>query len=119
MPPWSSCRSKLTGVAWAVGHGNPSRAHDRQFRKSILVRWKVVPLTLSPMSQAKDIYFVIGGSGFVGRHIVQQLLKRGDNVSVFDIVQRYHDTPFYSGDISDQDQVASALRKASFLFSAS
>jgi sterol-4alpha-carboxylate 3-dehydrogenase (decarboxylating) len=67
------------------------------------------------MSLSKDVYLVIGGSGFVGRHIVQQLLDRGDNVSVFDIVQRYHDTPFYSGDISEQEQVANALRKVSLL----
>jgi sterol-4alpha-carboxylate 3-dehydrogenase (decarboxylating) len=58
----------------------------------------------------KDIYLVIGGSGFLGRHIVQGLLDRGDSVSVFDIVQRYHDVPFYSGDITEQDSVAQALR---------
>ncbi|KAJ7601077.1 C-3 sterol dehydrogenase [Mycena floridula] len=63
-------------------------------------------------AKRKDVYMVIGGSGFVGRHIVQQLLDRGDNVSVFDIVQRYHDTPFYSGDISVQEQVSLALRKS-------
>ena len=54
---------------------------------------------------------VVGGNGFLGRHIVQQLLERGDIVSVFDIVERYNDVTFYSGDISDQESVASALRK--------
>ncbi len=54
---------------------------------------------------------VIGGNGFLGRHIVQQLVDRGDIVSVFDIVERFNDVPFYAGDISDQSSVASALQK--------
>lgn len=59
----------------------------------------------------KDIYIVIGGSGFLGRHIVDQLRARGDNVSVFDIVQRYHDVPFYSGDITNVESLSKALRE--------
>ncbi len=63
------------------------------------------------MSSQRDTFLVIGGSGFLGRHIVEALVARGDPVAVFDIVQRYHDTPFYSGDISDQAQVSDAIRK--------
>ena len=59
----------------------------------------------------KDVYIVIGGSGFLGRHIVEALVNRGDTVSVLDIVQRYHDVPFYSADISVQNQVEDAFRK--------
>ena len=59
---------------------------------------------------------VIGGNGFLGRHIVLQLLERGDIVSAFDIVERYNDVQFYSGDISDQESVASALRKVLIFF---
>ena len=58
----------------------------------------------------REVYLVIGGSRFLGRHIVEALLKRGDEVVVLDIVQRYDDVAFYSADITDQAQVEEALR---------
>lgn len=89
-------------------------AHIRQVIRPSF-RFCIQPYILLPSSimagTQKDVYLVIGGSGFLGRHIVQQLLARGDNVSVFDIVQRYDDVPFFSGDISEKEQVAAVLRR--------
>ena len=74
-----------------------------------------VTVALAKMStQHKDVYLVIGGSGFVGRHIVEQLVARGDVVSVFDIVQRHHDVPFHSGDITNEQNILDAIRKVGY-----
>ncbi|KAG2351368.1 C-3 sterol dehydrogenase [Suillus spraguei] len=56
------------------------------------------------MSQQKEVYLVIGGSGFVGRHIVEHLLARGTS-------SRHHDVDFYSGDIADESQLLDVLKK--------
>jgi sterol-4alpha-carboxylate 3-dehydrogenase (decarboxylating) len=63
---------------------------------------------------AKDSYLVIGGCGFLGRHIVEQLLARGERaVAVFDLVQRHNDknVQFFTGDICNLDDLGTALKK--------
>lgn len=47
----------------------------------------------------------------MGRHIVEQLLERGESVAVFSRVQRHYDVPFYSGDINDESQISQAIQK--------
>jgi sterol-4alpha-carboxylate 3-dehydrogenase (decarboxylating) len=58
-----------------------------------------------------ESYLVIGGSGFLGRHIVEALKDRGDNVATFDIVQRHFDVPFYLGDITNEQDIGNAIQK--------
>ncbi|WRT64820.1 uncharacterized protein IL334_001756 [Kwoniella shivajii] len=64
---------------------------------------------------SSESYLVVGGCGFLGRHIVEQLLERGESqVSVFDIVQRHFDNnvTFYIGDLSKPEDVQNALHKS-------
>ncbi|WWC86957.1 uncharacterized protein L201_001838 [Kwoniella dendrophila CBS 6074] len=64
---------------------------------------------------SSESYLVIGGCGFLGRHIVEQLLERGESqVSVFDIVQRHFDSnvTFFIGDLSKAEDVQNALQKS-------
>jgi hypothetical protein len=99
----------LCCVQFARGHVSVVRRESRLQYNVYVVTCHIKSFHSTGM-MARDIFFVIGGSGFVGRHIVQQLLDRGDVVHVFDIVQRYHDVPFHSGDISDQASVQAALQ---------
>ncbi|CAL1613443.1 unnamed protein product [Knipowitschia caucasica] len=61
---------------------------------------------------------VIGGSGFLGRHLVEKLLDRGYAVSVFDIRQNYElpNVIFYQGDLCDKQALLSALKDVSLVF---
>ncbi|XP_077002314.1 sterol-4-alpha-carboxylate 3-dehydrogenase, decarboxylating [Tamandua tetradactyla] len=61
---------------------------------------------------------VIGGSGFLGQHMVEQLLARGYTVNVFDIRQGF-DNPqvqFFVGDLCSQQDLFPALKGVSTVF---
>ena len=58
-----------------------------------------------------ESYLVIGGSGFLGRHIVEALQARGDDVATFDVVQKHFDVPFYLGDITNEQDISKAIQK--------
>ncbi|XP_034546725.1 sterol-4-alpha-carboxylate 3-dehydrogenase, decarboxylating [Notolabrus celidotus] len=61
---------------------------------------------------------VIGGSGFLGRHLVEKLLERGYSVSVFDIRQSYElpGVIFHQGDLCDKQALLQALKDVSLVF---
>jgi len=50
----------------------------------------ILPSLLPTTMSERESYLIVGGCGFLGRHIVEQLLAREETqVSVFDIVQRH------------------------------
>lgn len=61
---------------------------------------------------------VIGGSGFLGRHLVEKLLDKGYTVSVFDIRQSYElpGVTFHQGDLCDKQSLLTALHGVSLVF---
>jgi sterol-4alpha-carboxylate 3-dehydrogenase (decarboxylating) len=63
-------------------------------------------------------YLIIGGCGFLGKHIISLLLERGESeVAVLDLV--YRDgldkrVSFYSGDITDEAKIKEVFAKVRF-----
>uniref|UniRef100_A0A8D2PAB7 NAD(P) dependent steroid dehydrogenase-like n=1 Tax=Zosterops lateralis melanops TaxID=1220523 RepID=A0A8D2PAB7_ZOSLA len=73
---------------------------------------------LSLSLQAARSCTVIGGSGFLGQHMVEQLLARGYRVNVFDIQQSFENqqVTFFLGDLCDKEALLPALQGVSVVF---
>lgn len=63
------------------------------------------------MAASADVYLVLGGDVFTGRHVVEQLKARGDTVFVFDSTQRHDDVECVPGDICVLEQISNAIQK--------
>ena len=65
-------------------------------------------------------YLVTGGAGYIGSHVVVDLLSRGDRVIVFDNLQQGHreavhdDAELVIGDLADRDAVDSLFGRFAF-----
>lgn len=70
----------------------------------------VPSLSLCRPLQAKACT-VIGGSGFLGQHMVEQLLARGYSVNVFDVRQSFDNAQvqFFLGDLCNRQVSTNAL----------
>jgi len=73
----------------------------------------------------KNLYLVTGGAGFIGSHIAESLVKRGDRVRVLDnlstgnranIAQLENKLEFIEGDLCDYETTRRAVEGADIVF---
>lgn len=77
------------------------------------------------MSNDKPLYLVTGGAGFIGSHICEALVKRGDRVRVIDNLMTGHrhnlahlegKVEFIEASITDEKAIAQAVEGVRFVF---
>ena len=60
---------------------------------------------------------ITGGSGFIGSHVVDSLIKRNYNVTIFDLVKpRRKDVKFIKGDLLNLSLLNKAVKKNKIIF---
>uniref|UniRef100_A0A2D4MQM8 3-beta hydroxysteroid dehydrogenase/isomerase domain-containing protein n=1 Tax=Micrurus spixii TaxID=129469 RepID=A0A2D4MQM8_9SAUR len=61
---------------------------------------------------------VIGGSGFLGQHLVEQLVEKGYSVNVFDIHKGFDNSQvqFYLGNLCKKEDLLPALQGVTVVF---
>lgn len=71
---------------------------------------------MSTSAPTHELHFVIGGSGFLGSHILQALVARGESaVASFDIrepTDRIQQVHYYEGDLTKAESLIKAIKDA-------
>jgi len=79
------------------------------------------------MSLKNELVLVTGGAGFIGSHLVEELVARGYNVRVLDVLSRGNleyiqplidkgKVEFIDGDIRYTDVVAKSMKDVDYVF---
>ncbi|XP_032993166.1 sterol-4-alpha-carboxylate 3-dehydrogenase, decarboxylating [Lacerta agilis] len=70
------------------------------------------------LRQSRRKCTVIGGSGFLGQHMVQSLLEKGYTVNVFDVREGFKNSKvqFFLGDLCDKKDLLPALQGVTVVF---
>ena len=65
----------------------------------------------------KKNVLITGGSGFIGSHVVDTLIKKKYNVTVFDLTSpKRKDVKFIKGSILDESLIRSALKNINLVW---
>ncbi len=115
--------TKMAGSLWKKVD-RLHRDHRRPSAASISPELRTPPTRIMTERTGKA-YLVIGGFGFLGSHIVEGLLARGEsNITIFDLAPRPLFAPeqaagkvrYYRGDITNAEQVARACQGIDTVF---
>lgn len=115
--PPSNLRRDRRSLQSSSDESTTSDAHAHHPYQDRLNRQPEVDASL--LADMDKLYLVVGGSGFLGRHIVEHLLDGGCRVRVLDLKQSFEDPrieTFFIGDVRKAADVSKACEGVDCVF---